>query len=157
MNRSDKSILLVEDSVTDVLLMERDFHKVALGIPVHVVVDGAQAINYLAGNGVYADREMHPMPDLILLDMEMPLITGLDVLRWIREQPGLETLVVIMLTSVTNPEVITQAYRWGVRSFLVKPGSPEERDYLVRLIRDYWFGVNQMPRYAEATKYVTVP
>src|SRR6266481_2179401 len=92
-------ILLVEDDPNDVLLIQRAFQKAGLRAALKVVRDGAQAIDYLSGNGVYAEREKYPLPYLILLDLKMPGTDGFEVLQWVRAEPEIKRLLVVVLTS----------------------------------------------------------
>jgi CheY-like chemotaxis protein len=89
-------ILLVEDLADDVLLIRRAFEKAKVINPIHVVPNGEEAISYLNGSGKYANRAEYPLPDLVLLDLKMPGIDGFEVLRWIRQQPGLSSLRVVV-------------------------------------------------------------
>src|SRR5215831_15461423 len=97
---SDTSvIMLVEDREDDVLLVRRSFAKVKLINPLVVVRSGEEAITYLNGDEIYANRSEFPLPDLMLLDLKMPGLDGFDVLRWVRTQPHFQALRVIVLTS----------------------------------------------------------
>lgn len=115
------SILLVEDSDDDVFLMKRTLNAAGVINPMQVVGDGAQAIDYLAGNGAYADRASFPLPAVVFLDLKLPLRSGLEVLAWIRAQPAFESLLVIVLTSSDEPSDLRRAYSLGASSYLVKP------------------------------------
>src|ERR1700722_5013633 len=111
-----KTILQVEDDPNDVFFLEHAMMKAGGTVPIKVASDGQQAINYLEGKGKYANRETYPFPSLVLLDLKLPYVMGLDVLRWIRKQPGL-TLIVIMLTASGEDEDIAEAYRLGANAF----------------------------------------
>src|SRR5213593_3003479 len=97
-----RTILLVEDDENDVFFLKYAFEAAGISIPVQVVRDGEQAIDYLAGNNKYAERKQFPFPCLVLLDLKLPLKMGLDVLRWINEQPALRSLLVVILTSSSD-------------------------------------------------------
>jgi two-component system, response regulator len=114
-------ILLVDDSDDDGLLVRRAFAQSRILNPLQVVTTGEEAIDCLSGRKSYADREQYPMPELVLLDIKMPGVSGFDVLRWIRLQPNLEGLWVVMLTSSDDRDDVNQAYRMGANSFLIKP------------------------------------
>ena|SRR5437899_3358273 len=114
-------ILLAEDDGVDVLLTRRAFTKAGLRNPLHVVSDGVEALAYLSGEGQYADRSQHPLPVLLLLDLKMPHKNGLEVLEWIRDQPELSDLRVVVLTGSDQPQDIQDAYRLGATSYLTKP------------------------------------
>ncbi|MBI2951605.1 response regulator, partial [bacterium] len=114
-------VLLVEDDPNDVLLIQRAFRKANLLNPVQVVGDGEEAIAYLSGQGVYADRERHPLPILILLDLKLPRKSGHEVLAWLRRQPELKRLPAVVLTSSREAADVNRVYDLGANSYLVKP------------------------------------
>src|ERR1044072_2358182 len=114
-------ILLAEDSENDILLTRRAFAKAHLVNPLHVVRDGVEAIAYLKGVEPYANRAEYPLPDLLLLDLKMPRKDGFEVMRWIRDQPGLRGLRIVVLTSSDRIRDVNLAYQLGANSFLVKP------------------------------------
>src|SRR4051794_15702703 len=99
MAESPKTILLVEDDDNDVFFLTYAFESAGIVNPVVVVKDGQEAIDYLAGTGRYSDRGIYPLPCLVLLDLKLPVRPGLDVLRWVGQQPHLKPLLVIVLTS----------------------------------------------------------
>jgi CheY-like chemotaxis protein len=90
-----------------------------------VVIDGQVAIDYLSGNGPYADREKHPLPCLVLLDLKMPKVSGLEVLDWIRQQPNLKKRVVVLFSASALPADLDRAYELGVNSYIEKPSTLE--------------------------------
>lgn len=140
-----KPILLVEDDENDVFFMRRALQRANVSAPVHVVMDGQQAIDYLAGVGAYADRKAHPMPCLVLADLRLPKLGGLDVLRWIRANDALRTMIVIVLSSSKNERDIDEAYRAGANAFLVKPADADQLVALIEDVRDFWLKHNQPP------------
>ena len=109
------------------------------------VTDGQEAIDYLQGGAKYADREAHPLPDLLLLDLKMPKLNGFDVLSWLRRQPGLKRLLVTVLTSSDQPKDINRAYDLGANSYLLKPHNSGELSELVKRVQKYWLEINQVP------------
>jgi CheY-like chemotaxis protein len=113
--------------------------------PVEVVKDGQEAIEYLAGGSRFSDRSRYPLPCLVLLDLKLPVRPGMDVLRWIGNQPHLKPLLVIVLTSSKDANDVEEAYRLGARSFLVKPLSIHERTEAAKVIKRYWLELNQFP------------
>jgi Response regulators consisting of a CheY-like receiver domain and a winged-helix DNA-binding domain len=139
------SILLVEDDPNDVLLVRRAFQQTRSGIPLFVMRNGLEAINYLSGEGTYADRQAYPLPDIVLLDLSMPLMDGIEVLQWIRSQPGLKRLPVIVLTTSMNESDSKKAYEAGANSYVVKPGSFNELVEAIRSLGDFWLGGTQLP------------
>ncbi|SRR6266446_9189940 len=145
MSKGPSPILLVEDDENDVFFLKYAFEAAGIANPVQVVEDGQQAIDYLAGNGIYQDRARHPFPCLVLLDLKLPVRMGLDVLRWIRKQPALQSLLVIVLSSSADARDVEESYRLGARSFLVKPLTVNQRLELARAIKSYWLEINQFP------------
>lgn len=140
-----KTVLLVEDNQDDVFVMKMACQRT--GIPHHlkVVTDGALAIDYLSGNGEYADRATFPMPDVVFLDIKMPRRDGLEVLKWIRSQASLKKLPVVMLTVSTQTEDVDRAYELGVTSYLRKVSCLAEFGQGVRIILKYWLELHVPP------------
>jgi CheY-like chemotaxis protein len=124
-------ILLVEDDEIAVLLVRKAFAKANVLNPVEVVKRGDLAISYLKGEGSYANREKHPLPALVLLDLRMASKDGFEVLLWMRSQPNLKDLRVVALTSSSEIWDMDPAYHLGANSFLVKPPDFENVDALV--------------------------
>jgi CheY-like chemotaxis protein len=145
MDSDSKTILLVEDDRNDVFFLQFAFEEARVVNPLQVVTDGQQAVDYLAGRGAYADRGRFPFPGLVLLDLKLPVRMGLDVLRWIRQQAELQTLLVVVLTSSCEPCDIAEAYRLGARSYLIKPITVADRLVLAKAIKRYWIDLNRSP------------
>ncbi len=118
---SGASVLLVEDDPSDVLFMRRAWRQAGYAAPLIDVGDGEKAVAYLSGKAPYSDRSKYPFPTLVLLDLKIPLLPGLDVLRWIRETPGLRDLPVAVLTSSEEPADVARARELGVSDYIVKP------------------------------------
>jgi CheY-like chemotaxis protein len=138
--------LLVEDNDDDIVLLRRAFAKCRLLNPLHVVKNGAEAISYLDGVGCYRNRQEFPLPRIILLDIKMPGMNGLEVLRWIREQPHFGGIRIIMLTSSDSVRDVNAAYQLGANSFLVKPNDFEDLVSLTRAIHGYWIWTDTGPQ-----------
>src|SRR5262245_10590478 len=138
-------ILLVEDREDDVVIIRRAFSKGNILNPLFVVRNGDEAVAYLSGLGKYAQREEYPLPDLILLDLKMPGRDGFDVLRWVRQQPGLRTLRVVVLTSSEELRDVNLAYQLGANSFLVKPVDFENFVKVGQALQGYWIWLNKSP------------
>jgi CheY-like chemotaxis protein len=136
-----RAILLVDDSENDLFLMRMAFKKAEFPIRLQTVSNGAEAIAYLKGEGVYSDRAEYPLPTSMLLDLNMPMTNGLEVLAWVRAQPMLKRLCIIILTASMRVEDVEQAFDLGANSFLVKPASLEELTAMVRCLRD-WLRIN---------------
>ena len=135
---TDRTVLLVEDSPADVLLIQRAFTRARIAGALAVVGDGEQAVAYLSGGGTFADRDRHPMPDLVLLDLKLPRKSGFEVLEWLRAQPGLRRLPVAVLTSSRETSDVDRAYDAGANSYLVKPGNADDLLTLLRDLGLYW-------------------
>jgi CheY-like chemotaxis protein len=125
MNLKQRGILLVEDDPNDVFFMERAMSSAQLAPPVFVAVNGEEAINYLAGRDKFADRTAHPLPDSVFLDLKLPFISGFEVLEWIRTQPSLSALCVIVLTSSPEERDRQRASELGAKAYLLKPPNPQ--------------------------------
>ena len=118
---SGRAVLLVEDDPADVLFMRRAWKQAGHEVPLVAVDNGEKAVAYLSGTGPYADRDKHPFPTLVLLDLKIPLLPGLDVLDWIRKSPGVKQLPVTVLTSSEEPGDVARARALGVTDYVVKP------------------------------------
>ncbi len=138
-------ILLVEDSADDVFFMKRALKTAGFTTPPQVAKDGQMALDYLEGANGFADREKFPLPSLVLLDLKLPQVLGLDVLKWIRSRPAFQVLPVIVLTSSGERSDLDRAYRLGANSFMVKP-TPDDLPALTKCLADYWFRFNLIPR-----------
>ncbi len=118
-------------------MLRRAFGKIGLEPRLYSVCDGAEAIDYLAGKGRFADRREFPLPDLMLLDLKMPRRDGFDVLTWIRTQPAFRALRVIVLTGYPDSHAIEQAYELGAASFLQKPVDFVEFPHLIQSMQHF--------------------
>jgi DNA-binding response OmpR family regulator len=139
---SQSCILQVEDDANDVFLLQRAFTQAGIGTPIQVATDGQMAIDYLEGKVPYGDRRKFPFPSLVLLDLKLPRKSGRDVLQWIRSQPALRRLVVIVFTSAQYVGDVGLAYDLGANSFLVKPADFSEYLEITRLLRGWWLQLN---------------
>ncbi|MBD6614745.1 response regulator [Komarekiella sp. 'clone 1'] len=149
MNTDQQTILLAEDDSNQVLLIRRALRKANLTQPLQVVTNGEAAISYLCGEGDYADRKSYPLPILVLLDLKMPRKSGFEVLEWLRQQPELKRLPVIVLTTSKEKTDIHKAYDLGVNSYLVKPIAFNDLTAMIKLLDDYWVNLNQQPFYTD--------
>jgi CheY-like chemotaxis protein len=140
-----KFILLVEDDSNDVLLIQRAFMKAGMKDMLKVVRDGSQAIEYLSGRGVFGNRERYPLPFMLLLDLKMPGTNGFEVLQWIRAEPALRRLLVVVLTSSSLQADVDRAYELGANSYLVKPVEFEEMANMIQRFEAYWTEINRVP------------
>lgn len=132
-----KPVLYAEDEEDDSFFMERAFKEAGISNPLVVVTEGQSAIDYCSGSGRYEDRTAYPLPCLLLLDLNMPKKTGLEVLKWIRTQPNFCTLPVVVVTSSIQDADIHRAYIQGANAYLVKPSKPDELIVMVKAINDF--------------------
>jgi CheY-like chemotaxis protein len=140
------AILVGEDNVDDVFLLKHALKKAQFENPVRFVSDGEEVMAYLQGEGKFADRAQYPFPGLLLLDIKMPRLDGLETLALIRNDPRYKRLVVILLTSSDREQDINRAFDLQANSYLVKPARPEELLGVLEQIRGYWLGLNHFPR-----------
>ena len=133
-----KTILVVEDTEDDVFFLKRALKSAAIANPVQVVEDGQKAIQYLSGDGVYADRTAYPLPFLVLLDLKLPYVMGLDVLRWIRARREFDKMLVAVLTSSQQDQDLTETTRLGGNFYFVKPPSSQKLSELVQKLATSW-------------------
>ena len=139
------TILLAEDDQNDIMLIRRAFTKSHVVNPIACVENGEEVVNYLSGNGVYSDRDQHPLPFMLLLDLKLPRMSGHEVLKWLRAQQGLRRLPVVVLTSSREPADINRAYELGANSYLVKPVVFEEFTTLLKQLQVYWLMLSEHP------------
>ncbi|SDT97329.1 two-component system, unclassified family, response regulator [Verrucomicrobium sp. GAS474] len=133
-----KSILLVEDSPEDIFFMQRALKKAGVLNPLQIAEDGQKAMDYLNGSGLYGNRLVYPLPGLVLLDLKIPFVKGLEVLKWIRSQADLAQMIVIVFTSSGLDNDITHAYSLGANSYSIKPSASEKLAEFSKALKDYW-------------------
>lgn len=136
----ENQILHVEDNPDDVMLMNLAFNRAGISARLHVVSDGDEAITALEKSTLNGGA-----PVCVLLDVKLPRVSGLEVLAWIREQPRLRRLPVILLTSSSQTADINRAYDLGANSFLVKPPDLDSLTQLVKTVAHYWVQTNVRP------------
>lgn len=140
-----KSILLVEDNPDDVELTARAFKKNNIGNEIIVASDGREALDYLFGSGKHEGRDLNDMPALILLDLKIPKIEGLEVLRRIRADERTRLLPVVILTSSKEEQDLVRGYSLGTNSYVRKPIDFIEFTKAVGLLGLYWLLINESP------------
>ncbi|MEG4535315.1 response regulator [Microcoleus sp. D2_18a_D3] len=141
-----QTILLVEDNPVDILLMQRAFrHENFANTSLQIVRDGDAAVFYLNGDGEYGDRDRYPLPAIILLDLKLPRRSGHEVLVWLRQQPELKRLPVVMLTSSRQTLDVKRAYDLGVNSYLVKPVGFASLLEMMQSFSEYWLNYSELP------------
>ena len=141
-------ILMVEDNPDDERLTLRAFAKNKLTNRIHVVRDGQEALDYVFCTGKYADRKITDRPHVILLDIKLPLIDGIEVLRRIKADDRTKTIPVVMLTSSHEERDLVETYRLGVNSYIVKPVDFEQFTESARTLGMYWMLLNRPPKAA---------
>src|ERR1700757_5030664 len=145
MSTRSSHILHVDDDASDTLLIQQACRKANVSFQLHSVSDGETAIAYLRGDNEYADRDRHPLPVLVLLDLKMPRKGGFDVLAWIRKESPFPALPVIIFTASNQEGDIQRAYEMGANSYLVKPVGINTLTEMVKMLDSYWLGLNQNP------------
>lgn len=138
-------ILLVEDNANDEALALHAFERQHVANHVHVVRDGAEALEYIFCTGAYADRRIEN-PKVILLDLKLPFVDGIEVLRQIRNDPRTKLIPVVVLTSSGEEQNVVNAYDLGVNSYIVKPVDFQQFTDAVRELGFYWLLLNQPPQ-----------
>jgi len=143
--------LLVEDSDDDIFFAKRAFQSVGRLTPLSYVDNGQKAIDYLSGSDPYSARTQFPIPSLVLLDIKLPFLSGLEVLQWIREQSNFPKSPVVMFTSSNQERDVEEAYALGANAYLLKPARADQYLNLVSLITGFWLDANIPPRSKTAT------
>lgn len=139
-------ILLVEDNPNDLQLTLRALKKARVGNVIQVARDGAEALDFVFGEGAFSGRNVGDMPKMILLDLKLPKIDGIDVLRRIKGDPRTQCIPVVVLTSSKEQRDVVESYRLGVNSYIVKPVEFEGFAKAVQELGMYWLLLNQPPK-----------
>jgi len=145
MNYDDVEILFVEDSTDDATLTVRALTKSGFSNKLHHVVDGVAALDFLYFRGVYADRDRTQYPKLVLLDLKMPKVSGIQVLETIKSDPKLKSIPVVMLTSSNEGPDIEKCFELGANSYIVKPVDSDNFFHAIKEIGLYWMVLSQSP------------
>ncbi len=146
MTDSSVELLLVEDNPYDVELTLHTFKQYNLTNRVQVVRDGAEALDFLFGEGRYAARRLAESPRVILLDLKLPLVDGLEVLRRVKGDERTRAIPVVVLTSSREERDVVESYQLGVNSYIVKPVDFEQFSEAIRQLGLYWVVLNQPPQ-----------
>lgn len=131
-------VLIVDDSESDIFFLLRAFAASRVKNPVHVARSGAEAIEFLSGTGKYANREAHPLPKIVFLDLRMPSPNGLDVLHWKQKQANLPRMLWVAMSNFDSPRTINEAYAAGASTFLIKPLEAQEIRNLIEAFTEFW-------------------
>ena len=143
---SQPTVLYVEDSADDFVLLKLASRKCGTPFSLQRARDGDEAIAYLSGTGVYADRDEHPFPDLVLLDLKMPGLDGFEVLQWIRANPDTKSVPVVVLAGSAFRADVRRALELGANSYATKPATFNELEVLVDQIADVWLAPEEVLR-----------
>ena len=141
----EKIILLVEDNPNDVKLTLRAFKKNNIKNKIIVAKDGVEALDYLFGTGVHARRDLNVMPKVILLDLKLPKVNGIEVLKRVRENPWTNLLPVIILTSSNEDKDVIESYLNHANSYIRKAVDFEQFSYDMQQLGIYWLVINEPP------------
>jgi CheY-like chemotaxis protein len=139
-------ILLVEDNPQDLELTLRALRKASLKTRFHVARDGAEALEFIFCEGVHAGRQIEDGPKVILLDLKLPKVDGLEVLQRLKGDPRTCTIPVVVLTSSKEQSDVVESYKLGVNSYIVKPVNFENFAAVVQQLGMYWLLINQPPK-----------
>jgi CheY-like chemotaxis protein len=138
-------ILVAEDDPTDAFFLQRAFSKSGVAVTLHFVRDGQEVIDYLKGDAPFSDRQVYPLPGLLLLDLKMPRLNGFDVLNWLKTKSNIKRLPVVVFSSSEEAKDVNHAYDLGANSYLVKPHATEDLLTLVERLKKYWIEANKTP------------
>ncbi len=144
MNKSN-TILLIEDNPSDVELTKRALEKGSIRNELIVATDGQEALDYIFGTGAYAGRDTSDMPTLTLLDLKLPKVSGMDVLRQIRAEACTRRMPVVILTSSREDQDLAAGYDLGVNSYIRKPVDFNQFAHAVEQLKLYWLVLNELP------------
>ncbi len=131
-------ILVAEDDRTDAFFLQRAFKRAGIPVNLEFVRDGQEVIDYLQGDGEFENRAAFPLPQLLMLDLNMPRLSGFEVLAWIRKHPRWKDLPVAIFSASDEPKDIRRAYDLGANSYLVKPHSIDELMNVVGQLKKHW-------------------
>ncbi|NQS90056.1 response regulator [Patescibacteria group bacterium] len=145
MNSRKVEILLVEDNPDDVELTLRTLRKRNLTNKIYVVSDGAEALEFIFATGAYAEREIKNKPRMILLDLELPKVNGIEVLGKIKSDERTKNIPVVVLTSSQEEQDMVKSYKLGVNSYIVKPVDFDKFSQVVSELGFYWVLLNKTP------------
>ncbi len=138
LEHTEPAILIVEDDVNDQNFIRRAFKQSGVVNHIAAVNDGEEATAYLRGIDLYADRVLHPLPRLIITDLKMPRMGGVDLLAWLNSRKEFRLIPTIVLTSSNNQDDIKRAYEHGAKGYLIKPVQFADLTKLMRIVADYW-------------------
>jgi two-component system response regulator len=145
MTENGVEILLVEDNPNDVKLALHAFEEQKIANHVHVIRDGAEALEFIFATGAYSHRNIQNGPKVVLLDLKLPFVNGIEVLRRVKTDPRTRMIPVVVMTSSREERDIVESYQLGVNSYIVKPVDFDQFAEAVRQLGYYWLLLNQPP------------
>ena len=132
------TVLLIEDDENDVILVELALKQAKIPVLLKSVGDGLEGLNYLNGTGQFADRHRFPLPEIIILDLKMPRMSGMEFLSYVNDHPELRIIPTIVMSASKLDADVLRAYQLGANSFMVKPNDPATLTQMVRTIQEFW-------------------
>ena len=144
-DRHRNIVIIAEDDPDDRLLIRDALKQSIPRAQVSFVADGAEMLDYLYHRGEYHDSQTMPLPDLVLLDLNMPKKGGMEVLKEIKQEKSLRSIPAVVLTTSQSPEQVAQSYELGGNGYIVKPASYKELVDLMRNLGEYWFETVRLP------------
>ena len=136
--RKHLGLLIVDDDENDRILLQHAFEKLNVGYQIHPLKSGNEALAFIKGEGVYADRKAYPFPTFILTDLKMPEGDGFEILFYLKQHPEILVVPVVMLSGSDDPDDVRQAYLLGASSFIVKPHGMHDLEGIVQKLHYYW-------------------
>jgi len=144
------TILIVDDDENDIFFAKRAFTEINVHCTFQVLKNGQEAVDYLSGQGPYADRQKFPLPMMILMDLKMPVMDGFQVLEWLRSRPGIKVIPTLVFSSSDIPSDITRAYELGANSFMTKSVTYDGLLLKLQTLSQYWLEHCKHPNVGEA-------
>ena len=138
-------ILVAEDEVNDVMLLQRAFAQARVKAPIYFAQDGQEVMDYLEGKAPFDNPVEYPLPNLLLLDLRLPRVSGFEVLEWLRGHPTLNRLLVVVFSESGEARDVTRAYSLGANAYIFKPREADELVRIVERLQNYWLNIHAEP------------
>ena len=129
---------MIEDEEADAIMLKRAFTREGITSSIQVVNDGREGVRYLLGEGQYVHRETYPFPHVVFVDLNMPVMTGFEVLEWRKKHENYSVLPTMVISASNRQEDVYKAYQLGANAYVVKPSSLEELQKIARTTHDFW-------------------
>jgi CheY-like chemotaxis protein len=146
------SILIVDDDENDIFFVKRAFTEIDVHCTFHMLKNGQEVVDYLSGEGDFANRTKYPLPMMILMDLNMPIMDGFEVLAWLRSRPGIRVIPTIVFSSSDLPGDITRAYELGANSFMTKSVTYDGLLLKLQTLSQYWLEHCKHPFISESAE-----